>query len=115
MLKVGTAGVLFVLDIIILHIQALPYCWSILLIVLTVRIMKAPYLLQCELELFTHTTRSFYMTEFWLIELLVLDHIVLTDIIIMEVDIITVVARVVTMTPSEIKVPRQAVMWWMSC
>ena len=69
-------------------LQALLFCWSIRQTALTVKIMKVQFWLRLELELFIHTTRSFYMTGFWLTELLVLDRTVLIGITIMEVVVI---------------------------
>ena len=76
--------------------------------------MKGTFLQQSELVLFIHITRSFFTIGYLQTELLAPGHTVLTDII-MEGDIIMVVARVVTMTPSGIRVPRLEVMWWTNC
>ena len=78
--------------------------------------MKVQSWLLYELELFTHITRNFYMTEFLLTGLRALGRTVLIGTIIMGVGIITMVeARVAIMIHSEIRAPKLAVMWWTSC
>ena len=77
--------------------------------------MKVLSWLLYELELFTHITRNFYMTESLLTGLRALGRTVLTGTIIMGVGIITMEARVAIMIHSEIRAPKLAVMWWTSC